>query len=151
MHKQLCIAAIIAVTVMACSNKNARQALEVPNSLFEQGRIVAVVATGERIELDLLYEGDELTGALPCNRAFGSTSFTENTVTIGEIGTTRMLCDPETMDHEEAVLTVLSGQAPLINYQNEEWTFGTDGNLIIIKAVEMAPQDESKITGGHNQ
>ncbi|MGW5075503.1 META domain-containing protein [Rhodococcus sp. NPDC004095] len=54
-------------------------------------------------------EDGTVTGSTGCNAMTGSAQVAGDTVTFGPLGTTRMMCPPEVMEVEQAVLTALDG------------------------------------------
>jgi heat shock protein HslJ len=62
-------------------------------------------------EASLTIEGGQAAIATGCNSGSGAVTVGEGTLTFGAIATTKMACEPELMDLEATVLSVLSGEA----------------------------------------
>lgn len=62
----------------------------------------------EGVEVTLLLSGGQAGGSAGCNNYFGSYEIDAETLTFGEIGITRMLCQGPAQDVENAYLALLS-------------------------------------------
>jgi uncharacterized lipoprotein YbaY/heat shock protein HslJ len=62
-------------------------------------------------EITALFEGGQLSGSAGCNTYFGtyvtSSSRGQNTISVSELGTTRMMCAEEIMEQEQEYLAAL--------------------------------------------
>lgn len=92
------------------SNRTSLSGTWTVTRLVEGGQKVALVAPAE-----LTFEPDPATGGLRlggragCNRLFGPAVWSGDVLKPGPLGLTRMLCAPEQMTQEAALLRVLSG------------------------------------------
>lgn len=56
----------------------------------------------------IAFEADRATGYAGCNRWFASASASDQAIDFGDVGTTRMMCSPPSMEAERAFVTVLN-------------------------------------------
>jgi heat shock protein HslJ len=56
----------------------------------------------------IIFEADRASGYAGCNRWFASVDRTENALEFGNVGTTRMMCSPPSMEAERTFVRALS-------------------------------------------
>lgn len=68
----------------------------------------------------LSFSKDKFNGFVGCNRFFGSLEYKKNTVIFkDDIASTKMLCDPITMEIEDSLLSFLKGEFTWEKNQDE--------------------------------
>lgn len=72
----------------------------------------------------------KVNGFAGCNNYFGNYDIDGRTITIGEIGSTRMQCEAA-MELEQAFLKVLSGELRGLFNNSKLFLYGSDGNQMI--------------------
>jgi heat shock protein HslJ len=95
----------------------------------------AVTSIPDGVTATLVFEDGKVNVNGGCNTGSGDAAVTETTITFGEIATTRMACDDPTMNVEQQVLQVISGEA---NYEIKggEMTLTSDGGGLVLDAQE---------------
>ncbi|NBC32215.1 MAG: META domain-containing protein [Alphaproteobacteria bacterium] len=76
----------------------------------------------------LRFEEDGVSGTAGCNRFFGDLSIEGRTLTIGDLGTTRMSCPDPVMAAEQRLLDALQATAG----------YGLDGTLLVLNDADGA-------------
>jgi heat shock protein HslJ len=133
MKKSFLIAAIAVVVLSfaSCCNK-------ADSSLFLGKTIVAETLYGDTIvkgdthkkaSLKFIVEENRLAGNTGCNRIMGSYTIDGDKITFGETGSTRMMCDPESMKTEDKMLKLLN-EANRFSTKNSKVTF-YNGNAVL--------------------
>ncbi len=79
---------------------------------FDDGGTLVPVVPGT--EPSLTVEGDRVSGSTGCNRYSGAWAQTGNDVTIGPLGTTLRLCNPEAVREQERRFLDLLGRATAV-------------------------------------
>lgn len=95
----------------------------------------AVSSTIAGAEAELTLDAGSLTGTAGCNRMTGSytaeSAVSEGSVSFADIGTTKMLCEPDVMEQERQIVTALKAAT---SYSIEGSTMSltdADGSLLL--------------------
>ena len=68
-------------------------------------------------------DAGKISGKASCNRYFGGYTLSGEGLAVGELGSTKMLCEPKVMDQEQAFLAVLKATTG--------FAIGADGHLTL--------------------
>lgn len=126
------------MTVVACDAVGATSPAGTPDPTTTAAldgttwRIVSVggveLAADPPATLTVAADGS-VSGATGCNQFSGTASIDGAALALGPLATTRMACEPQLMEQEQAVLEALAGV--------DRWSIGADGALHLNGAVEV--------------
>jgi heat shock protein HslJ len=102
----LCSGVLLA---LACASASIPPLSELDGVAWRLTELPGGVAVPDALAVTLAFEGERVVGFAGCNRYFGGVApgHTAGELTIGPIGSTRMMCPPEQMDVEGQFLTSL--------------------------------------------
>lgn len=129
--KYLCIA--LALAFMACDDKDSVAFESIANNSLN---IEKFIVAGETFTPSALqdenasinFSQNDYNGFAGCNRFFGSFSLKDGKIVFADNGgATRMLCPPEIMRFEDA----------LLGYLNGEFALGKENDSFILHSKEM--------------
>lgn len=107
-------ACLLALTLFsACAKESFNQS---PASLFSNVQslniakiTLQVKELSPKTEAFMRFENGEFSGFIGCNRFFGNFKASQNELIFSDAGATKMLCEPEIMQLEDALLVNLKG------------------------------------------
>ena len=103
---------------------------------FEINKEVIPVATEAPTTLTFSEKGEQgnrIGGSGGCNRYFGSYTVTNDQITFGPLGSTRMMCDPTRMAQEDRFFHALSTAERFEGNDSELLITYSDGTLRFVR------------------
>ncbi|NDJ26395.1 MULTISPECIES: META domain-containing protein [unclassified Campylobacter] len=120
--KKIVLASLLAGFLLGCGSNTQDQALGFEDKDLT---IIKIVALGDELEYkaqerpNINFSKGKFNGFAGCNRFFGEFSLDKNKLSIAEnSGSTKMLCDPEAMIFEDALLASFKGDFELKKNEN---------------------------------
>lgn len=101
----------------------------------------------EKIEVSLQFQGGKLNGKAVCNRYFSDYSTEKNTLKIGNIGSTKMMC-PEQSELEHEYLDLLAKVQEYEIQKNQLYLNGKSGSLVFKRAASTTVESSMSTAPG---
>jgi heat shock protein HslJ len=92
----------------------------------------AIVQTWLDPEITALFEDGRVSGSAGCNRYFANYTLDGGAITVGAVGSTRMMCDDERMERERGFLDALARAAQWRIRRQSLTLYDADGNVLMM-------------------